>query len=193
MWQLSAVANLVLLFVYLAISFVIMRALIRSGQWRENKLGLATAAIFFSCAVHHGSHPVHMLLPYVGLEEHVGLSMRDAFSEWHVAYWDVITAGIGIWYLSLRRHYEPLMQGAKLFEDMKERERQALQINDDIVQGLTVAKLSLEMGREAESVEALRTTLISARALITDLLEGQDPALAQGSARRSDVGEAVRE
>jgi two-component system cell cycle sensor histidine kinase/response regulator CckA len=53
-WQLTAFANAVILAAYLAISFAIGRGLWHARQWRNNPLGLATASIFFSCAVHHG-------------------------------------------------------------------------------------------------------------------------------------------
>ncbi len=62
-WQISAVANAVIMAAYMAISVAIGRALWRSGQWRKNRLGLATTAIFFTCGVHHGWHTVHLLLP----------------------------------------------------------------------------------------------------------------------------------
>jgi signal transduction histidine kinase len=62
------------------------------------------------------------------------------------------------------------MSGAKLFEDLRERQRQALEINDNIVQGLATAKLSLELDQHALTREALETTLASARGLITELL-----------------------
>src|SRR3954469_14668713 len=78
-WQLTALANAVILAAYLAISFAIGRGLWQSRQWRNNPLGLATAAIFFSCAVHHGSHTVHLLLPYLGRVMHTGMAMRHAF------------------------------------------------------------------------------------------------------------------
>src|SRR6187397_259087 len=69
-WQLTALANAVILVAYLAISFAIARGLWRTRQWRNNPLGLATAAIFFSCAIHHGAHTVHLLLPYFGSDLH---------------------------------------------------------------------------------------------------------------------------
>ena len=52
--------------------------------------------------------------------------------------------GVALYYLSLRGSYASVLRGAQLFEDMKVRERQALEINDNIVQGLSVAKYALE-------------------------------------------------
>ena len=168
-WQVAAVANLIVAVAYLAISAAIARPLIRTGQLWANKLGTATAAIFLTCAVHHGMHGVHMTLPVLGILEHSGHALRTAFG-WHQAGWDILTASVGVWYWSLRRLYAPLMRGAQLFEDLKERQRQALEINDNIVQGLTVAQMALALDERKESKQALESTLVSARRIISDLL-----------------------
>ena len=151
MWQIGAAANLIVAVAYCAISLAIVRPLQREGQLRSNPLGLATAAIFFTCAVHHGSHSVHMLLPYVGLEVSEGLALRTAFTG-HVVAWDIVTAAVGIYYWTLRRTYGSLMQGARLFNDMRDQQRQALRIGDDIVKQLFIAQsaLSLEDRQKAD-------------------------------------------
>jgi len=168
-WRIGAAANLVVMVTYFAIVAAILVPLIREKQLRANRLGSATAAIFFTCAVHHGSHAVHMVLPSFGVRIESGLAMRDGFDPFQVG-WDIITAAVGIYYWTLRRTYGSLMSGAKLFEDMRERQKQALEINDNIVQGLATAKLSLELDQREMTREALESTLASARNLITDLL-----------------------
>ncbi|MBV9484857.1 MAG: hypothetical protein JO246_02245, partial [Frankiaceae bacterium] len=62
-WHIGLVANALVALAYLAIAYAIVKPLIESRQLRTNALGAATAAIFFTCAVHHGGHTVHMLLP----------------------------------------------------------------------------------------------------------------------------------
>jgi hypothetical protein len=52
----------------------------------------------------------------------------------------------------------------------KDRERQALEINDNIVQGLVVAKYSAQRGNVEAAIEALDDTLVRARKLISDQL-----------------------
>jgi hypothetical protein len=185
-WRIGAGANFVVALAYLGIAYAILRPLIASRQLRSNRLGAATAAIFLTCAVHHGGHTVHMLLPVIGVERDHGLALRSAF-DWHQAAWDVLTAAIGIYYWTLRRTYGPLMRGATLFEDLKQRQAQALEINDEIVQGLTVAKLALETGHTDRSVMAMEATLVAAQEIISSLLgdEGEENRFGAGHLRRS--------
>jgi two-component system cell cycle sensor histidine kinase/response regulator CckA len=122
-WQLTAFANAVILAAYLAISFAIGRGLWHARQWRNNPLGLATASIFFSCAVHHGSHTVHLMLPYLGWDVHAGMAMRMAFGmDFHAAGWDTVTAVLAVWYWTLRGRFPALVRGAALFEDLRLRQ-----------------------------------------------------------------------
>jgi signal transduction histidine kinase len=184
-WQLGTVANGVVALAYLAIAWAILRPLLKTNQVPSNRLGTATAAIFFTCAVHHGGHAVHMLLPALGVETAHGLALRQAF-DWHQALWDVLSAGVGLWYWSLRSHYSPLMRGAALFDDMKERQRQALEINDNIVQGLAVAKMALDLDQRDVSRDGLEAALTSARQIISELL-GES-----GTETRLGPGDLVR-
>ncbi|MET8153483.1 ATP-binding protein [Actinoplanes sp. NPDC049668] len=96
--------------------------MLRTRQWRNNPLGLATAAIFFSCAVHHGAHTVHLMLPYLDPTMHMGLAMRHAFSSPSIASWDVVTAGLAVWYWTLRGRFPALVRGAAVFEDLRLRQ-----------------------------------------------------------------------
>jgi AmiR/NasT family two-component response regulator len=53
--------------------------------------------------------------------------------------------------------------------------RHALELHDEVVQGLAVAQLALDLGREGQSREALNSTLTRARAIVTrQLRELQD-------------------
>lgn len=186
MWQVAAAANVVVTVAYLAIALAIARPLLREGQLGANRLGTATAALFFTCAVGHGAHAAHLLGPAVGLEASVGVPLRQAYTWPHLA-WEVVTAAMGVYYWSLRRTYGSLMRGAKLFEDMRERQRQALEINDNIVQGLFVAQTALALEEREVSEEALRATLASARQIISDLLGEADSALDPGDLVRREA------
>jgi signal transduction histidine kinase len=184
-WQIGAAANAVVTVAYLAIAWAIITPLVRTRQVRENRLGMATALLFLTCAGHHGAHSIHMILPTFGVEDEVGRAAREAW-VWHVTAWDIVTAAMGIYYWSLRSTYGSLMRGAQLFEDLKEKQRQALEINDNIVQGLVTAKLALELHEQERSRDALEHSLTAARQIITDLL-GE-----QGSETRLGPGDLVR-
>ncbi|MCK9894503.1 PAS domain-containing sensor histidine kinase [Frankia sp. AgB32] len=141
-WQVSAVANAVIMAAYMAISYAIGRALWRSGQWRKNRLGLATTAIFFTCGVHHGWHTVHLLLPDHAMNHMTGEGdmpgtdmgsgsdpdhtrvnpMRLAFDDPRTTAWDIFTAAAAVWYWTLRSRFPALVRGAAVFEDLKLRQ-----------------------------------------------------------------------
>jgi len=186
-WTAIALAgNAVIALAYFGISGVIAVPLLRSGQVRANRLGTATAVIFFSCAVGHGLHALATYRGLAGAGAHPGHLDSTGWS-WPSALWDLFTAAVGVYYWTLRRTYGALMSGAKLFDDLRERQRQALEINDGIVQGLATAKLALELDQQSVTREALESTLASARGLITELLgEVTDhPTFAPGELRRS--------
>jgi hypothetical protein len=187
LWQLLTAENLVVGGAYIAISYIILSGLIKTGQLTSNKLGLATGLIFLTCAVHHGTHAFHMLVPSLGIHDTKALALRDAW-HWETAVWDGLTAIVGIYYLTLRGSYASVLRGAQMFEDMKVRQRQALDVNDNIVQGLTVAKYELDRGEDSRSREAIEETLRKSRALITELLgeRHSEVELGPGDLRRSD-------
>lgn len=67
----------------------------------------------------------------------------------------------------------------------RERERHALDIHDNIVQGLAEAQLALEVGRVEQAREAVDRTLAAARRLVTEFLGEPEP----GDLRRDTVAD----
>ena len=69
------------------------------------------------------------------------------------------------------------------------RRQQALEINDNIVQGLAVAKYSFDLGQDEKGREAVEGTLVAARSIISELLEdlGPDMDFAPGSLTRGQA------
>jgi len=132
-WPLVALLNAVIAAAYLVIFWLILRGLWKTGQVSSNVLGLATALIFFTCGVHHGSHALHLVAPSLGLDQARGLAMRQAFG-WQMATWDAVGATVALFYLSLRRSYGRLLHSPQMFEDSErplyqerlERERASL-------------------------------------------------------------------
>ena len=184
-WMIGAYANLVVALAYLAIAVAIIVPLARGRQLGSNRLGTATAAIFVTSAIFHGGLTVQTLLPNIGLDTNDGLGLRQAFG-WHLVASGALTAGVGVYYWTLRRTYSSMVHGAKLFDDLRERQRRALEINDDIVQGLVAAQLALRLGEQEQSEEALVATLAASRRIITDLLgeTASEARLGPGDLRR---------
>jgi CheY-like chemotaxis protein len=89
-----------------------------------------------------------------------------------------VEAFVGIW-LEHKRS-EELSQA---LTSANERRRQALQINEGIVQGLAVAKMALELGDPDRALDALERTLQAAKRVITHLLLDD----AEGPVRPSDL------
>lgn len=182
LWVTGLVCNAIIGVAYSFIAISIIRPLVSSGQLRSNRLAAATAAIFVTCAVHHGSHSVHMLLPYAGIEVRQGLAMRAAF-DWQMSSWDLVSAVVGVYYWTLRRNDTLLTQGPRLFDDLRQRE-QALELNDEVLQGIVVAKMALDLGQRAKSAEALDVAIASASRIITNLL-GPENRMPQSGLLRS--------
>ncbi len=191
-WQLVMAANLAAAGAYAVIAYVLVSGLVSSDQLRSNRLGAATALIFVTAAVHHGLEGVQLLLPSLGIDKTHGLALRHAW-DWHTVVWDGLTAAVGIYYVTLRGSYASALRGAQMFEDLKVRERQALEINDNIVQGLTVAKYAMTIGADDHSKRGIEDTLTRARAIITDLLgePGTAIELGPGDLRRATPAAVV--
>jgi hypothetical protein len=181
-WQIGVWANAVVAVAYLLIVVAVLRPLIRDKQLRQNPLGAATAAIFFTCAVHHGGHVVHMLLPSAHVEVAQGLALRASY-DWEAALWDVVTAAVGVYYWSLRRTYAQAMSGAALFEDMRQRELEALELNDNVLQGMVVARMAFDLDQRERATHALDASIEAASRIISARL-GAAPARSPGLLRR---------
>jgi hypothetical protein len=168
-WMLGAASNGVIAVAYFMISFVITRGLLRGGQLASNRLGAATAAIFLSCAVHHGAHMVHMLMPYTGVDLHQGLAMREAWGP-ELAFWDLLSAVIAIYYWTLRGGFNSVGASPQLFADQHEREQRALELNDAVLQGMVVARMAFDLNEPQRAMNALDGSIAAASKMITELI-----------------------
>ncbi len=183
-WQAMAVTSAVTTLAYIGISAAIVSGIAVDGQWRRNPLAAATAAIFFTCAVHHGSHALYLVLPSFEIAEGHGLALREAFSDWHMLSWDAVAAAVAVWYWTLRSRFPALVRGAAVFEDLRQRQHHALQLNDDVVQRLAAAKLHFEFGDVDAGMRSLEDGLDRAKAIITELLGEGEPNIGPGVLRR---------
>lgn len=72
--------------------------------------------------------------------------------------------------------------------DARARQQQALELNDNIVQGLAVAKMALEAGDQDKGLEAVSETLKKVKALVAGLLDDLEGAeLANGGLVRGSA------
>jgi len=148
-----ALANVTVSLSYFAICWAIIAPLVRAGEARTNRLGVATAVIFFSCAVGHGLHAEHAL---------GGHEAGHGGVDWYSAVWDAFSASVGVYYWTLRRTYGALMQGASLFEDLKQKQRLAELENRELVAS---ARAEAEAERDAHAA-MLRAVIANSQSLI---------------------------
>lgn len=122
---------------YLGIVLFIVRGLMRTGQLRNNRLAVATAAIFLTCAAHHLIHAVHLWTGFEGHAAHLaassGTGTLDAMRESMGGAVDIAvtasTALAGVVYLGMRRLYGPLLRSPAMFDDASEARYRQLAAN----------------------------------------------------------------
>ena len=187
LWVVGFAANAVVSLAYLAIALHIFQGIAAANQWRKNPLALATAFIFMSCGLGHALHPLHALA--IGGVDDLAQASRVELADWSTWLFDGATAVIAVWYWTLRGRFPALVRGAGLFEDMRERERQALEIHDNIVQGLVKAKMSYEFGDAREGEREIEETLRASRKIMSDLLgeNKTEKPVAPGDLRRKEA------
>jgi two-component system cell cycle sensor histidine kinase/response regulator CckA len=115
--QLYLLGNLVIMVAYAAITVAIVVPVGRAGQLWSNKLAVATALIFFSCAVGHGLHALMAYQAVLAESRMPGMSMAASSHSWWSAGWDLFTAAVGIYYWTLRRSYGVLLGKGAIYVD----------------------------------------------------------------------------
>lgn len=189
-WMVTVGANAVMVLIYALVAIGMIRAIIDGRQLRSNPLLVATAAVFVTCTLGHGSHMAHALLANDFIWGNGPLAPLDAvraeFGDPRLLWWDSITAVVAVYFYTLRSRFAIVYRGAALCEDMAKREAQALQMHDDIVQGLARAKMALDLGQREEGYRAIDETLSASRRIMTEVLgtEGTELALGPGDIRR---------
>ena len=190
-WWIGLAANAVAGVAFLAVAAVLAANAIKTRQVRNNPLGLATVVLYLTCGGGHAVHALQLLDSPLGRPSAAGAAiMMEYNANLHMWVIDILTAVAGIAYWMMRRRFPALVSGAAVFEDLRARQRRALEIHDNVVQGLARAKLALDLKEDKEGNEAVGDTLDRARHIITDLL-GQEGARA-GAVRRPAGGEHGR-
>jgi hypothetical protein len=190
-WMVTVVANAIMVLIYGLVATSMIRAIIDGRQLRTNPLLTATAAVFVTCTLGHGSHMAHALLATPAIWGSGALAPSDAiraeFGDPRLLWWDSITAVVAVYFYTLRSRFAIIHKGAAFCEDMAKREAQALEMHDNIVQGLAQAKMALDLGQREEGYRAIEETLAASRRIMTEVLgkEGDELALGPGDIRRA--------
>jgi signal transduction histidine kinase len=186
-WHVGVVANVLIAITYAGIAVPLLRSA-RAAR-RGNRLRLGAAAVFLTGAAHHVVLGTHQIVTVSGAEAEVGLALRAAFDDWHLSVLATVVAFAGAWCFWLQaRHPWPREADASDGPGL-DRERQALDIHDNVVQGLATAKLAFELGDNQRGMDALDKTLVGARSIITALLSAEGPLDPSDLRRERAAGE----
>jgi len=160
--QWALVGNIVITCAYVAITVAIVVPLRRAGQLRTNRLAVATALIFFSCAVGHAFHSVMYWRNSFAGAAMPGMPHEAGWLLWGSAAWDVFTATVGVYYWTLRRGYGVLLGTGALYVDPAEQQRRHdIELRERVAEGRAQA----EAERDAQA-EMLRSVISNSQSLI---------------------------
>ena len=155
--QWALIGNTVIACAYAAICMAILVPVVRAGQLRSNRLAVATALIFFSCAVGHALHAAAYWTASFDAAAMPGMHDVTGWSLWPTAVWDTLTAVVGIYYWTLRRNYAVLLGGTgALFVDPAEQQRR-----HDIELRERVADARAEAEAERDAQAAMLAAVIA--------------------------------
>ena len=186
-WWIGLVTNSVIAVAFLAVAVVLAVNAIKTKHVRKNPLGLATVVLYLSCGGGHVVHTLQLLDQPLGIATAAAAASHIEYNnEWHVWLIDIFTAIAGVSYWMMRNRFPALVSGAAVFEDLRGRQRRALEIHDNVVQGLVRAKMALDMDMGGEGKVAVEDTLARAKGIISELLGKEETT--PGALRRATDG-----
>lgn len=174
-WIVGAAMNLVMLVTFSMIAWFMWKAIWEGDQWTSNPLLLGMAGIFTFCALSHGIHFEHAMLPIYGpwlgleapnLSAEFGLWARTAMTDPVLLSVDVATAVLGVAYWRFRREQGRMFRGAELSEDLRVLEQEARVMQDSVVQTSVEAQLLLEAGQDEEAVDRLEEAITESKGIV---------------------------
>jgi len=180
------ITNAIIGVAFLAVAVFLLVNAIKTRHVRNNPLGVATVVLYVTCGGGHVVHLLQLLDVPLGHATAAGVAIQAEYvAGWHMWAIDILTAIAGVTYWMMRGRFPALVSGAAVFEDLRARQRRAVEINDNIVQGLAQAKLAYDLGQDKEGDIAVTQTLAKARTIITELL-GERP-VRPGGLRRDEA------
>lgn len=168
-WTLGLAFNATIAAAYLAVAFLLGATAWRTDQWRSNPLGLATVILYLGCGGGHAVYALQLAGVAFGSSAASSLGAEALYASWHMWAWDGVTAAVGVWYWTQRKRFPTLVTGAAVFEDLRVRQKRALEVNDNVVQGLARAKLEFDLGRDGEAVRTLAETRAAGERIVRQL------------------------
>lgn len=179
LWLFAAIANGVLFLGYTWLAIDIGIGLQRGKQWRNNPVGVATMAIFATCAVGHGIHAEHTILPMLFSWAAGDMATLDAARESSsvplVWAWHGATAVVVVAYLLQRQRLRLLSRGSALCEDMVLKQARAATLQERVGEVAMEARRLLEQGDTEAAMARIDDALDEARDIATDLVVGGRP------------------
>jgi signal transduction histidine kinase len=159
---------------------------VKTKHVRHNPLGVAVVILYIGCGGGHLVHTLMLLDVPLGLQTAGGAAVALEYrSNMHMWVIDILTAMAGVAYWLSRKRFPALVSGAAVFEDLRTRQQRALEIHDNVIQGISRVKMAMDLEEEDETREAMDETLKKAREIITDLLAEEE--LKPGRLRRRIV------
>ncbi|AGZ42623.1 ATP-binding protein [Actinoplanes friuliensis] len=156
--QWALIGNIVITCAYAAITVAIVVPVVRAGQLFTNRLAVATAMIFFSCAVGHAFHAAMYWEASWTTATMTGMHQETTtWSLWPSAAWDLFTAAVGVYYWTLRRSYGVLLSGTgSLFVGPQEQQRRHdIELREKVAEGR--AQAEAERDAQAAMLRAVIT------------------------------------
>ncbi|GGN75740.1 histidine kinase [Actinoplanes lobatus] len=193
--QLFLLGNLGTMITYAAIAVAIAVPLARAGQLRANRLAVATALIFLTSAIGHGLH-AYLAFANLDREEH---SVAIGWL-WALAWWNVFTAAVGVYYWTVRQRHAPL-RGAiytgphqQRLLDEADAHRATLEAvvehTDDAIIGLTLDGIVTAWNGGAERLFGYPAAEITGRSVA--LLADEEGGVEQAEIRRRIIDQRER-
>jgi hypothetical protein len=173
-WAIGVAANGVIAVAYLAVALLLGVNISRTRQWLRNPLAAGTCFLYVTCGGAHGI--VGLELAGLAASASATEGARLLYGSWTLWGWDLVTAAVGVYYWTMRNRFPGLVTGTAVFEDLRQRQKRAVEINDNVVQGLVRAKLSLDLRRDEEGRAALHETVEASQRIVAELEATQKEA-----------------
>ena len=142
--QLDQVAGVVITATYFLVFVLLLIGLIRTKQLLRNRLGLATALVFFAAAAYRGASAIVVAR---------GEDMADPTNIYLTVALDVVIALVGLFYLTQRRHFGTFLTGESDEDDLGPSPKRGR--GTDELTGLPTEKKALEVLRRQLSATSL--------------------------------------